>query len=110
MMSEIHDTGPVTPRQAEVYKKEYQHGVDLFQRALGQSAKSDNPYQKEQFGEVMDKAMRVLNETAKELKRRDLMQQNQQISDDYKAYQQAQTNESRDKLVKDLDKAKKSIS
>ena len=108
-MSEIHDTGPVTPRQAEVYKKEYQHGVDLFQRALGQSAKSDNPYQKEQFGEVMDKAMQVLNETARELKRKDLLSQNKQISQDYQAYQQSPSDAMREKLIHDLDKAKHSI-
>ena len=108
-MAEIHDTGPITPREKKMYELEYKHGADLFQRALQQSGKSDNPYQKEQFGEVMDKAMRVLNETARELKRKDLMDQNKLIAQDYKAYQDNPSDSVSKKLSGDLDKAKKSI-
>ena len=111
-MAEIHDKGgmgPITPREKKMYEQEYKHGADLFQRALQQNNTSDNPYQKEQFGEVMDKAMQVLNETARELKRKDLMDQNKLIAQDYKAYQNNPNDQVSSKLKQDLDKAKKSI-
>ncbi len=111
-MTEIQGggSGPVTPRQKEMYEQEYRHGTDLFQKALQQSAKSDNPYQKAEFQKVMDQAMVVLNQTAKGLKREDLEQQNQQIAADYKSYQQNPSDASRKKLLQDLNKAKSSIS
>ena len=111
-MTEIHgkgDTGPITPREKKMYEQEYKHGADLFQRALQQYDKAENPYQKEQFGEVMDKAMAVLNETAKELKRKDLMDQNQRIAQDYEDYKSNPTDQVTSKLSQDLDTAKKSI-
>jgi hypothetical protein len=108
-MAEIHDTGPITPREKKMFEQEYKHGAALFQKALDQCAKSHNPYQQEQFGEVMHKAMQVLNQAAKELKRKDLMEQNKQIAQDYKAYQDHPTGSAKDKLNQDLDKAKKAI-
>src|SRR6185503_4704072 len=92
-MSEIHDSGPdtgpitPTPREQKMYEQEYKHGADLFQRALEEHAKSTNIYQQKEFKEVMDKALNVLNETAKELKQKQLENQNQQIVKDYDAYQ-----------------------
>ena len=108
-MAEIHDTGPITPREKKMFEQEYRHGAELFQKALVQSAKSDNPYQQEQFGDVMHKAMQVLNQAAKELKRKDLMEQNKQISLDFKTYQGHPTDSTRSQLNQDLDKAKKAI-
>ena len=111
-MTDIRDagnTGPITPREKKMYEQEYRHGADLFQRALLQSDKSENPFQREQFGEVMDKAMAVLNETARELKRKDLMDHNQLIEKDYLAYKDNPDDRVTDKLSRDLEKAKKSI-
>lgn len=108
-MTDIQGSGPITPREKKMYEQEYKHGADLFQRALDQYKKSDNPYQKEQFGEVMDKAMRVLNETARELKRSDLLKQNQMIAKEYDSYKNNPNEDIASKLTKDLDKAKKSI-
>ena len=67
---------PITPRETKMYEQEYKHGAQLFQKALQQYVKSDNPYQQEEFHQVMDKAMRVLNETAGELNRKALLEQN----------------------------------
>lgn len=108
-MAEIQGKGPVPigPREKEMYQQEYKHGADLFQRALEQYAKSDNPYQKEEFKQVMDKALRVLNETARELKQQKLLNQNDKISQDYLAYQDQLSAEAKDKLDQDLERAKK---
>ncbi|HSX38172.1 MAG TPA: hypothetical protein VLE95_05005 [Chlamydiales bacterium] len=101
---------PMTPREQKMYEQEYKHGAQLFQKALEQYVKSDNPYQQEEFNQVMQKAMRVLNETANELNRKSLLEQNQKIEQDYNQF----TNEPKDvaaldKLQHDLDQARKSI-
>lgn len=101
--------GPVGPQDKKVFEQEYKHGADLFQRALQQYAKSKDLNQKEEFKEVMDKAMRVLNETAKELKERERMRQSQQIEEDYKAYQANPSPEAQKKLNADLDQAKRNL-
>lgn len=100
----------ITPREKKMYEQEYIHGAKLFQKALQEYAKSDNPFQKEEFKEVMDKAMNVLNETARELKERGLVDQNAKISEDYAAFtNQPANNQAVEKLNQDLEKAKKSI-
>ena len=48
-MSDISGSGPISPRERRMYEQEYKHSAELFQKALEQSAKSDNQYQQEQF-------------------------------------------------------------
>jgi Skp family chaperone for outer membrane proteins len=101
---------PITPREKKMYEQEYKHGAQLFQKALQQYVKSDNPYQQEEFHQVMDKAMRVLNETAGELNRKALLDQNEKIRKDYAAFNDKPTDSSAfNKLDHDLDQARKSI-
>ncbi len=107
-MSEI--TGPIGPRERKMYEQEYKHSADLFKRALDQYGKSDNPYQKAEFKDVMDKSMQVLNETAHGLMRKELEEQNRQIAKDYARFQKFPgDSDTVDKLGSDLDKAKKSV-
>lgn len=107
-MSEV--SGPLGPREKKMYEQEYKHSADLFKRALDQYNKSENPYQKEDFKDVMDKAMQVLNETAQGLMRKELQDQNQKIAKDYENFQKYPGDpDTLDKLKGDLDKAKKSI-
>ncbi|MDE3046129.1 MAG: hypothetical protein KGJ02_05750 [Verrucomicrobiota bacterium] len=110
-MKEIQGEGdniPLNPTERKMYESEYKHGADLFQRALNEHAKSDNIYQREEFKEVMEKAMQVLNETASALKKKDLEQQNQQIEQDYESYRNTGSLEAKDRLNRDLEKAKHS--
>ena len=113
-MSEIRDENslsPITPREQKMYEQEYKHGAQLFQKALEQYHKSDNPYQQEEFHGVMDKAMNVLNETAKALSRQHLLDQNTKIKQDYVAFDKAPGDaQVFDALKHDLEQAKKSIS
>lgn len=109
-MTEIEGSGDkITPIEKKMYETEYKHGADLFQRALTEHAKSDNIYQQEEFKEVMEKAMRVLNETASELKKKDLLKQNQKIEQDYANYRDTGSLDAKDRLNNDLEKAKRSI-
>lgn len=110
IMTEIHGQGPIGPREIKRYEQEYKHGADLFERSACEYAKSNNPFQQAEFKDVMDKAMEVLNETARGLKREELMKQNQQIEKDYERFQKDPTDElARQQLVRDLEKAKKSV-
>ena len=107
---DISGVGPIGPREKKMYEQEYKHSADLFKRALDQYSKADNPYQQAEFKDVMDKAMQVLNETAQELMRQELQKQNDQIAKDYATFQNFPTDpDTKEKLTRDLDKAKKSI-
>lgn len=109
-MSDVSGSGPIDPREKKMYEQEYKHGADLFKRALDQYTKSENPYQQAQFKDVMDKALKVLNETASELMRKELQTNNDAIAKDYATFQKYPADPNTvDKLNKDLDKAKKSI-
>lgn len=112
-MTEIRKTNDsgqpkeISPREKTLYKQEYVHGADLFQRALQQHAKSANMYQKAEFQEVMENMMQVMNETARALKEEVLKKQNEKISEDFKTYQQAPSESTQKRLAEDLDQAKK---
>ena len=107
-MSEVQRSGegPVPPQARKLYEQEYRHAADLFERALKEHGKSDNAYQKEEFKEVMGKAMVVLNETAREMKRKELLKQNQKIEEDFSIYQKSPSPSTRKKLEQDLKRAK----
>ena len=69
------------------------YALPRFQKALEQHAQSDNMFQQGEFRNVMDKAMNVLNETARELKNKSLAEQNDKISKDYEAFIKQPANE-----------------
>lgn len=98
---------PISPHDRIQYEQEYRKGVDLFQRALSEYNKADEIHKKEAFKEVMDRSMQILNETARELKRSDLMDQNQKISQSFQALQENDTDAV--KLAQNLKNAKKTI-
>jgi hypothetical protein len=99
----------ITPREIEMYKKEYQHGAELFQKAVQQHAKSSDLFQKEEFQDVMQNMMEVLRESARALKKEHLEAQNKKISDDLAAYQDSPSVTNREQLLSDLKHAQKSV-
>ena len=111
-MSGIDDSsglGPLTPQVKKEYEEEYKHGADLFLRALNEYSKSDNMFQREEFKGVMEKAMQVLNDTARGLHRQELETQNKKIENDYATFQDQESPEAKAKLTQDLTKAKKTV-
>ncbi len=109
-MSDVSGPGPLNPRDKKMYEQEYKQSADLFKRALDQYSKSDNPYQKAEFQDVMSRALDVLNETANELMRKELQSQSNKISQDYATFQQFPDDpDAKEKLTQDLDKAKKLV-
>ena len=73
-MSEIQDSGSITPRQEAAYRHEYREGVTLFQKALQQMNTTEYLPKKEAFIGVMNQAMEVMNQTAQELKNQKLLE------------------------------------
>lgn len=98
-----------TPDDKKIYKQEYKHAADLFQRALQEYNQTDDIYKREEFKEVMDQAMQVLNETARELKSGKLDEQNNQIEKDYARFQDQGSKETQQKLNEDLNQAKHTL-
>jgi len=109
-MADVHGpnegAAPISRHDKLLYEQEYRQGVDLFQRALSEYSKADEVHKKEAFHEVMDRAMQVLNETARELKRSDLMEQNKKIAQSFEGL----SNEADPaKLAQNLKEAKKTV-
>jgi hypothetical protein len=109
-MGDLSGPGSINPRDKKMYEQEYKQSADLFEKALGQYAKSDNPYQKAEFNDVMDRALNILNETASELMRKELKSQNDKIAQDYATFQKFPDDpDTQEKLKHDLEKAKKLV-
>jgi hypothetical protein len=100
---------PLKPEDKKAYEAEYRQGLDLFKRAMTEYGNADEIHKKEAFKEVMERALQVLNETARELKRPDLMTQNQQIAHDLETYENAGDKDSKSQLAQDIKQAKKTI-
>ena len=110
MTENISGSGPVNPHDEKMYKQEYKQSADLFKKALDQYEKSDNAFQKAEFKDVMDKAMNILNESAKGMIRKDLEEKNKKIARDYETFQKYPgDHHAVQQLQKDLDEAEKSM-
>lgn len=106
----IQSNPPLGPKDQKMYEQEYKQGADLFKRALDQYTKSDNPYQKQEFQDVMDKAMHILNQTAHALMKKELEKQNAEIQKDYGTFKKYPADpDTIKKLNQDLDQAKRSL-
>lgn len=105
------DASSLNPDEKKMYEQEYRHSAGLFQKALTQYRKAENPYQQAQFKDVMDRAIEILNEAARGLMRQELQRQNEAISKDYATFQKHPTDpDTVNKLNHDLEMAKKSVS
>lgn len=101
--------GPLSPQDKRAYEAEYKQGIDLFKRAVEDYSHSKNMFQKAEFKEVMEKAMQVLNETAAELQKKELLKQNETLSKDLAAFEEQDDAVNTAQLMKDLNKAKRSL-
>ncbi len=108
-MSSIEGSGPINPQDMQAYRHEYKQGVDLFQRALKEYSTADEVHKKEAFKNVMENALQVLNDSARGMKRPDLLQKNQQIAKDFQNFQDSESPQTQKKLTQDLNQAQGSV-
>jgi len=102
------DSYSIQPRDRKLYEGEYKQATDLFQRSLNEYSKSNNIYQKEEFKNVMQQALQILNDTAAELKRQDLLKQNEKIAQDFNTFKSDDAHSPK-QLEADLNQAKKLV-
>src|SRR5690606_13747678 len=103
------ESGPLSSQDRKAYEREYLQGADLFERALDQCSKAEGMYQQEAFKDVMQRAMQVLNEAARGLKREDLQKQNEKIAQDFESYNDRKDALAQRVLMEDLEQAKKKV-
>lgn len=106
MVDKIGDSS--TPQNQEIYKKDFNRAVNLFQQSLSGYQQSTEPHQKEKFRDVMDKCIVVMQETIKEALRKEAQKQFNQVDQDYKNYIANENPKTFEQLNKDLDSLKNS--
>lgn len=106
MVDKIGDSS--TPQNQEVYKKDFDRAVNLFQQSLSGYQQSTEPHQKEKYRDVMDKCIVVIQETIKEALRQEAQKQFNQVDQDYKNYIANENPKTYEQLNKDLDSLKNS--
>jgi hypothetical protein len=108
-MGNIQGSSPVDPQAIAKYQEQYKHGVDLFQRALDEYQQAEEVHKKDAFRKVMDKALQALNDTARGMRRQDLLEKNSQIKEDFLVFQKAPSHEAKSQLESDLKNAEKAL-
>ena len=106
MVDKIGDSS--IPQNQEIYKKDFDRAVNLFQQSLSGYQQSTEPHQKEKFRDVMDKCIVVIQETIKEALRKEAQKQFNQVDQDYKNYIANENPKTFEQLNKDLDSLKNS--
>ncbi len=77
------DNDPPSPQMREVYKQECVRGVELFQKSLQEYQKSQIPAQKEEYKDVMDKALHIIQETAAQCLGPEMQKEEGTLQQDY---------------------------
>lgn len=103
------DSGKINPQQQEVYKQEFAQGADLFQKSLAEYQNSNIPAQKEAFKDVMQKAMQVMNETAKLCLSKEAQKKEEQVNANFQNFQAQESPENIKDLSKSIQQLKDSI-
>ncbi len=99
----------VSPEDRRLYERQYVQGADQFKRALDEYSRADEVHKKDAFRQVMEKALEIMNETARGLKRSDLLTQTQKLGQELETYKNSQAEADKTLLAKDIERAQKSI-
>lgn len=107
-MADIDGMGSISPQDKALYKQEFERGANLFQKSFAEYQNSDGP-QKDLFKDVMDKALQVMNETAKYCLSKRKQAQEMQLEKDYQNYIASGSSESSEKVKQDIDRLQKGL-
>lgn len=96
-----------SPEEIRGYKKDYEKGFDLFQRAFhAYNQPKVEEHKKEQLKKVMHEALNIMNETASIALKKDKLVDEERLSNDYAAFVQNPTEENQKKVQGDLESLK----
>jgi hypothetical protein len=108
-MTEIGGDKPVSHQMRETYMKQCSRGVSLFQETLKEYQKSQIDAQKEEYKDVMEKALKIIKETAAQALSQEMQKEELQLEKDYKNYIANPSQDNLNTLTRDLKHFKKEI-
>ncbi len=88
----------------EIYKKDFDRAVNLFQQSLAGYQQSTEPHQKEKFKDVMDKCLVIIHETIQSAK--GTQKPLSKVDQDYQNFIANDNPKTLEQLNKDLDTLK----
>jgi molecular chaperone DnaK (HSP70) len=99
--------GPSSPQDKVLYKQEFEKAVNLFQKSLSAYDKSQMQQQKDEFKNVMKKALQVIHQTIQQVASREVAQKKQaQLDHDYQSFLKSDSPKNIEQLNKDLNDLK----
>lgn len=96
-------------KNPEIYRQECSRGVELFQKSLTAYQSAEGSLQRDAFKDVMDKALKVIQETVPQCLNEHLKKQEKRLEADYQNYLAAQTPENLNRVSKDLSSLKQEL-
>lgn len=102
MTEPINDRN-ISPQLQETYKNEYARGVKLFKDSLAEHQKAEDGPKKDKFKDVMDKALNVMNESARGFLSTRGQNEQKVLEKDYQTYLDKHDDQSYQQLNKDID-------
>ena len=107
-MADIDGMGPISPQDKAQYKIEFERGADLFRKSFAEYQNAEGP-KKDLFKDVMDKALQVMNETAKYCLSKKKQDLEMKLENDYQNYMSSGSPESSAKVQQDIDRLQKGL-
>lgn len=105
-MADPIDHENISPKLQETYRNEFARGVKLFQDSLVEYEKSQNEPQKEKFKDVMNKALNIMNESARGFLSTRGKEDQKTLETDYQNFLSKDTPENYQKLNADIENIK----
>lgn len=96
----------ISPQLQETYRNEYARGVTLFKNSLTEHQKAEDGPKKDKFKDVMDKALNIMNESARGFLSTKGQADQKVLQQDYQTYLANHDANSYQKLNKDIDNIK----
>ncbi len=104
MVDRIGEGSTPPENDKEIYKKDFDRAVNLFQQSLAGYEQSAEPHQKEKFKDVMDKCLVIIHETIQSAK--GTQKPLKQVDQDYQSFIANDNPKTLEQLNKDLDSLK----
>jgi hypothetical protein len=105
----IQGDKPLSPQTQAIYKQQFAHGVDLFQRSLQEYQHAQEPHKKAKFKHVMDQALQVMNETSRAALGSKGPAQTSKLEQDYHSLTSDESARNYKKVNDDLENLKESL-
>lgn len=99
---------PIPPELQATYKNEFARGVKLFEESLNayETTSDDQIAKKAKFKDVMDKALNIMNQSARGFLSPSGQKEETHLEKDYQSYIAEQTPDNAEKLKKDINHLK----